>query len=574
MIVTSLKGGASNDFAPGDIYRISRFSGVVDAGEGLVPFHAVEEPFKTSYVADWNLQDTNGILVSVSDGVSEYHTALEHFVESTTWSGSVPVTIDNGICVWTPDTAAGVSCTGYFGMSFFAGVATKTDPNELEDSTLHFDEWGVVSGAKIENVTDGSWGIAGQVNDNTLVLEAGLAGGTNNYFSTGDVYRVTMPAGSTEIATMDLVQSPFLIDFEADYLALGIEAGDTIYNDTQDDWGVVTGVNSTGLTASDVTFNAGDSYIVRYDFIRTREYELTFDYKGLVDERGVNGVKRRDVCSNDGSAETSGVPCMLSGVMNSAELLSMTDDTVAGFVAAGVKVGDMVVNLSDEGSRGIVRVISGNSLSVASLNGGTTNQFTSGDRYAIHLIENLNDDTIFDDTNDDLATVTIIDRDGSGNVVGSASAEVPLNSPALASIYVRNIYADLEVQLDALDTSYDLPLWFTENKWHRLMYVAASSEVLPGASGVCNAGANCLTVDGLIPNDDKEVLVIAAGPALPVQDRLLGTICGAFEPAFFCDYYEGENADFDFDEPGPPPPTFEHTPVGDTFNDQVKVLRP
>lgn len=237
----------------------------------------------------------------------------------------------------------------------------------------------------------------------------------------------------------------------------------------------------------------------------------------------------------------------------------------------------MVINKSDGDSRGIIISLAVNSLTVASLNGGAINQFASGDTYEIHLIENLNDDTILDNKNDDLATITIRDRDGSGTVVGSAQAKVPPTGTALASMYVQDVYTDLEVQYDASDTTYDLPLWFTENMWHRLMYVAASGKVLPSdpleSPDACTEGADCLAVDGLTPYDNKEVLVIAAGPELSAfQDRLSGTICGSIEPSFFCDYFEGENADFDFDEAGPPPPTFEHTPIGDTFNDQIKIV--
>ena len=146
--VTGLNGANGNSFAVGDSYRISRFNGVIDATEGLVPFHAVDEPFKTDYVVDWNMAGANGISVTASGGLAAYQTALENFVESSAWSGSVPVAIEDGICVWTINTSAGVKCTGFFDMTFFEGSATKNHANELEDSTLHFDEWGVVSGAE------------------------------------------------------------------------------------------------------------------------------------------------------------------------------------------------------------------------------------------------------------------------------------------------------------------------------------------------------------------------------------------------------------------------------------------
>ena len=240
----------------------------------------------------------------------------------------------------------------------------------------------------------------------------------------------------------------------------------------------------------------------------------------------------------------------------------------------------MIVNVTDENSSGIVDTISGNTLTVLSLNGGATNEFGVGDTYRIHLREDLNDGDdlpLPDTSNDDIAKIEITDLDDSGTQVGSASAEVPTTGPTSGSIYVQDMYTDLDVQADANDTSYDLPLWFSENQWHRLMYVAASEWVLPNSplepADECDEpGNDCLIVEGLTPDDNKEVLVIAAGQELSTQDRLSGTLCGAQEPSFFCDYFEGENADFDFDESGPPPPTFEHSPIGDTFNDQVKIV--
>ena len=85
--VTKLSGDIDS-ISVGDAFRISRFNGVIDVTEGLVPFHVVDEPYKTEYVVDWNLQDTNGVTVLMSGGgLPAYQTALENFVESTAWSG-------------------------------------------------------------------------------------------------------------------------------------------------------------------------------------------------------------------------------------------------------------------------------------------------------------------------------------------------------------------------------------------------------------------------------------------------------------------------------------------------------
>ena len=580
--VAGLAGGTNNSFSVGDLFRISRFNGVIGVNEGQVPFHAVDEPFKTEYVVDWNLQDTNGVIVTTTAATPTYQTMLENFVESTAWSGPVKVPIEQGTCVWTVNSAAGVKCNGIFSMTFFEGKSTKTHTSELEDKSRHFDAWGVVPGAIVENVSDGSTGIVNSINDNTLILQNALAGGIENQFAPLDQYRVRVPANSTEVATFDSVIDGDLVDADVDFVALGVEVGDTIHNKINDEWGLITSVEPDTLQAS-ITFATDDEYVVRYDFIETRQYTFSFNYKGQVDEHGVGGRKARDVCSNDGPAsEPDGLLCELNATATSGSGgLTLIDSAISNLALAGVGVGDLVINETDGQSSGIIESISGSSLTVLSLNGGNTNQFTLEDKIRIHLREDMNDLPFPDVSNDDLAKVEIRDLDSNSIEVGSASAEVPATGTVAGSIYVSDLFTDLEIQADAGDTSYDLPLWFSENKWHRLLYVAASKSVLPDNAveppdaclSTIEPDRVCLMVEGLTPDDDKEVLVIAAGRPLATQDRLAGSLCGALEPSFFCDYFEGENADFDFDEGDPPPPpTFEHSPIGDTFNDQVRIV--
>ena len=583
--VTRLLGGSGNNFSPGDSYRIGRFNAVVGATEGLVPFHDVDEPFQTDFVADWNLQDGNGINVSVSGGIPAYGQALEDFVESTTWSGSVPVSRDNGVCLWTDDGVSDVKCVGFFTMTFFVGLTTKTHVSELEDSTLHFDEWGVVAGTIVENLDDvgvggdAAWGIVDNVSDDTLQLQTGLTDGVKNRFDIGDRYRVRMPSRSTSSSPyLDASSSSLgstLYDIGVDYQAEGIEVGDSIFNVDDNEWGVITGFHASlshVLFAAGMSFDPGDRYVIRYDFVEDREYELVFDYTGPATEYGLIGTKRRNVCSNDGAIEVGGADCRLSGGATSASGLTLTD-LLVDFGVAGVNVGDMIFNLTD-GSRGIIAAIVGNQLTVSSLNGGVSNNFTTGDLYRISLTENLNNEPGLDVTNDDLVNITIRDREDDGSIAGFATAKVPDTGSASGSVDVQAILVDLEIQKDIADTDYDLPLWFVANNWHRLTYVATASQLLPGQSGFCNVGTDCLTVSGVTPGDDVGVLVLAAGAALATQDRAAGTACGAVEPTFLCDYFEGENADFDFDEAGPPPPTFEHTRIVDVINDQVRLLTP
>ena len=127
----------------------------------------------------------------------------------------------------------------------------------------------------------------------------------------------------------------------------------------------------------------------------------------------------------------------------------------------------------------------------------------------------------------------------------------------------------------------DFPSWFTNNDWHKLIYVAYSAADVPGAAVACVAGAPCLTLDeldnlGIIiappnVNDDNNAIVIAAGmeinqsvssdcvtPLAGVQDRSNGTIN---------EYYELENCD-QLDD------NFHKQFTTNTFNDQVRIIEP
>ena len=560
--VDRLLGGASNTFSPGDAYHFSRYNGVIGASEGHLPFHEIDESFSTNFIADWNLQDANGNDVSTSGGgIGQYLSSLQQFVESTAVSGALPVALNDGACTWTADTDLGVRCTGRFTLTYFEGTATTDDDDRLKDKSLHFDDWGAVTGAWVENLDDGgSWGIVKKVNNNKLKLEDDLQDGINNEFVAGDRYRVHIPSQTTSTTTPltadGTSSNETLVDDDQDFIVLGVEVRDTIYNVDDNEWGRITGVGTDMLQAQDMDFDGGEEYYIRYDFVEEREYEIVVDFVGLANRYTAAGTKRRDGCSNDL------IGCTISGTSTNGSSQLTLVDSAQNFTAS-VKVGDIIEDLTD-GSGGLIESVAATTLTVSSLSGGLKNKFKKNHSYRIHPTESL-------DSND-LATMVIRDRDAAGVVVGSATATVPSTGSPSGTVYVKNIYVDLEVEQYAGDPVGDIPIWFTQNNWHRLVYVAASSGVMPGAGGTCIKGSDCLTVTGLTPTDDKRVLAIMAGLELATQNRSSGSVCGGIEPAFFCDYFEGENADFDFDESGPPPPTFYYTPATTAFNDLVRIV--
>ena len=102
-------------------------------------------------------------------------------------------------------------------------------------SPLHFDDWGAVTGAWVENLDDGdSWGIVKKVNNNKLKLEDDLQDGINNEFVAGDRYRVHIPSQTTSTTTPltadGASSNETLVDNDQDFIVLGVEVGDTIYN--------------------------------------------------------------------------------------------------------------------------------------------------------------------------------------------------------------------------------------------------------------------------------------------------------------------------------------------------------
>lgn len=660
--VDGLFNGSDNSFELGENYAVSRFNrsfdGAVGATEGLLPFHEVDEGFRSNFVVNWNLQDSNGAVIDVSskdpivvsgthtgsggslttlndstatfqtDGVlvgtailnttdgsaaavvsvnsqtqitttaltggtdndfdngdayatekpdplryiGRYLASLQSFVETTALSGSVPVGIDDGICIWT--TRAAIDCTGAFTLTYVQGTATKNDSDELEDSTRDFDFWGVSPGAIVESVSDsGAWAIVDIVNNDTLRLHEDLTGGHS--FSTGETYRVRIPTTTTIArfvtggpANSDVLYAAVGVDFAA----MGVKVGDVLQNvddpePFEPEWGQVTAVgdpNPHNLTVPGMDFDNGERYIVKAIYIAQRAYSFTLQYGGSASVYGASGNKLRRVCTN------GFLPCTVTGSAGPSSNNLTLDGGSINFQVLGVQVGDLVERkglVSGDESGGLVSNVSGNSLTVSSLHGPGAKEFIPvGDVYEIYLTETLGGAP-------GGPSLSIVDKDSGGGAVGGASVTIPSVGSPTGVLYVTGLHVDLEVETPSI-TDFDLPTWFTENHWHRLIYVAASSDVLPGAGGVCT-GTNCLTVTGVAtPDDDKELLLIAAGAPLATQDRTVGTACGAIEPAYFCDYFEGENADFDFDESGPPPPTFEQANLTKTFNDTVRVLEP
>ena len=98
-------------------------------------------------------------------------------------------------------------------------------------------------------------------------------------------------------------------------------------------------------------------------------------------------------------------------------------------------------------------------------------------------------------------------------------------------------------------------VWYLQNNWHDLIYMALAPGYAPGGPNNCVAG--CLTLlNGPPAIDDKPALLFAAGAPLP--------LAGPRPSALLSDYLEDDNANGD--------DVFVMNFVSPVFNDSVRIL--
>ncbi|MFK8067345.1 MAG: hypothetical protein AB8D52_03790 [Gammaproteobacteria bacterium] len=144
---------------------------------------------------------------------------------------------------------------------------------------------------------------------------------------------------------------------------------------------------------------------------------------------------------------------------------------------------------------------------------------------------------------------------------GISTGTVSIENPSTGSIQLTGISYDL----NASPGQEEIPQWFIKNNWHHLIYVAESNGHAPGGSGTCIVGSNCLTIDGLSPNN-AGVIVISAGMELAGQTRTVA-------PAALASYFENSNntiLDDDFIKNTYPP----DTGYDPNLNDQIRIVTP
>jgi hypothetical protein len=175
---------------------------------------------------------------------------------------------------------------------------------------------------------------------------------------------------------------------------------------------------------------------------------------------------------------------------------------------------------------------------------------------------------VADNTN---PVVRFTDYDSASNQLGTASVTIPAAGAATGSVLVSGLHLLMDVDESAAEIAdakdANLPRWFLRNRWNEYMFVSYSNALSPtvvaaNPASDCVAGTDCLNESAPLgpERNDRKAIVVAAGAELDSQNRGDGTLAS---------YLEGENADADSGYL-----SFERTPAGTTFNDQLSVVYP
>ena len=568
--------GASNSISAGDSYYLPRFNTDGASREGLLSFHQPGKAFATGFSMDWNLTGAAYVISSSATNLqSTYTTALQTFTRASAGaSGTLSVAAGYGDCTWVVEKV--VDCRGIHRGDYLEGTVTSgSNTYYLVDGNADFTTAGIKRGDVVDNYDDEEnpdYGTADSGSSGGTLVDAGI-NFTNyspyNYLVNNYDLATRLGISKAEgVITRILDANTMEVSSYPGGPAMDFQPGDS-YAILQPDRAVVYSVDSsTQLRTKRLSSNSPDFDSGEYYRIKTAASKIS----GGIDSTYSSGYYLKD---------------------NSVD-----------FDVQGVKVGDVVWNSSDgsNGSYGVITYVGGNWIG-ANLYGGSSNRFYSGDNYSVFY--NYVNKRVYDlqprfagssrvyaqsglrkrdgcigyedgSGNPDCSTtataqsatlqqngttpvVTVRDYDDSDNLIASGSVTVPVSGTASGSIRVSGLNYYLREADD------ELPQWFVENNWQRLIYAGYSSDYQPGGSGSCTPGTDCLDIQGRMNANNSQAVVLSAGaqlagvtcPDSSAQDRTRGRLC---------DYFEGQNASSGDD-------TFSKDNT-DTFNDRIISVNP
>lgn len=541
LTVSGLEFGRDNSFSENDVYRLPRYNGRHNTRKGLLSVHEPGKRFSTGFSVEWNAHaaDSRMITGMTDDTDPGYAAAVARAIRSSAAAGPVGVNSGNGHCTWLNTRV--IDCTGAGPpVPIMEGTATSgSTASVLADRARDF----ISAGIKPGDLVEAPYAAAvTRVTSSTTLRIRPLTASSPALTEAGR-YRIRTATRSLR----GIVSAPTAGGFQDpqhDFNATGVQAGDVVENGTDGSFGLITGVNGSNVSAilhggRGNSFRTGDEYNVYYGYVNRRRYRFNLRYQGNAVTRSAGGARQRIVCLGYGPG-CADVPVAVTlpyhdravrGTAGPGTTGLTLEDIGADFPRLDVVPGDTLINTTD-GSSGMVTAISRHTLTAGMLDGGRKNLFRPGDSYRVSrpvvIIEDLRD----------------------ARVVARTGLTV---SPGGAPGFIRTSGIDHYLS----EAPGELPGWFIKNKWHHLIYIAYSPGFVPGGSGRCTAGEDCLTVQGRA--GDSEALVVSAGMALAMQDRSTGSIA---------DYYEGENATLYGND------IFAGAGVTGTFNDQVAVAAP
>jgi hypothetical protein len=500
------------------------------------------------------------------------------------------------------------------------GTATSGSTGSiLEDTTKVFTAINISIGDEVTNNTDGSTGIIVSISTDSITVST-LSGGTDNIFTLGDDYDIYHSDRSK------------LYDTANDFSSL-IPYSYMIHNNTQGARALLANVvdtdtleteDYTGSLGTAINFNVGDSYTVYaprnavVDYIVSQTVLDTDQYTAYNPDFDANEYYRVVSAGNSFSGTVDDEFEFGEDGALAVGQVKMQDDS-ADFISEGVTIGD-VIYVPERGDYfGEILAVTATTITTTLYGGnGHTRHFHNDDDYIIfhdyvysreHVFHtkysgNQATNTVAQERVRDVcvgynvactATTAAVNFSGNGGVpfirvrdyeadgtTEVGRADFTPSSLSSGDLRVSNIDYYLN------DITGDIPSWFINNDWHKLVYVAYSAGDAPGAAAACVAGTNCLTINSVdntgapvVKTINNNALVVSAGMEISttldsncnnivetVQNRSSGTIN---------EYYELDNCNagddaFQQNETG----NFNNDDGNGTvdFNDQVRVIEP